>query len=661
MVQMTDASSSRWAKRVFGFFSARQAMRLLPIIVPCALVLGFYFWTAVTDGVQVFPDGSRQTDFTKRLPVGQFPAASYYNLLGDAFMAGKLSLLIDPPKELLDLPDPYGPEQNRTSRIPDATLYNGKYYLCWGPTPAVILYLPFRVLHLGSLPDALAVLILGYGGFIWTVLLLRHLTRTYLPATPAWLEALAILSLGLCNFVPFLLRWPAVYQAAIACSYFLLTGGIYFLFLGYHRRQSWQLMLASLLFGLSIGARATDALAGLLLLVVWLLICRNRHRWKLKPAVRDALYLSVPFLACLFLLGLYNFARFGSWGEFGNRYQLGGGYGRNAVVRFFQLGNIWPGLENYFFQPCRIVPLFPFFELKAEYPGVLPEGIAAEGCGGVLTNLPIMFMILLIPLLLARRRKDKEAAGLIVPICCIAAFSVLLAAAISFTIPATTMRYAADFAPILMVAALIVWFYVDGLLTQRWSRIPFRAVTLLALGYTLLFSLGLSMNGPLECLKYGDPPVYRSLQQKFLPVSNFLVRFTGPKQNTVIDIVSPEGTPRLNDGSPVLCIGKEGVTLSVYVAEPSTARLDALCMAGPALPRDQFLWHMLVRNNGAQTLRQAMVVPQSIDLKFPLERGFNVIELDLEEKGKSIVIHPDGQPGTQLLVGLAHVNLQFEK
>src|SRR5262249_46036284 len=68
-----------------------------------------------------------------------------YPLLTDAFRAGQTSLRVQPPAALLALPDPFDPVANASLRLHDASLYHGKYYLYFGPTPALVLFLPYKV------------------------------------------------------------------------------------------------------------------------------------------------------------------------------------------------------------------------------------------------------------------------------------------------------------------------------------------------------------------------------------------------------------------------------------------------------------------------------------------------------------------------------------
>src|SRR5713101_86638 len=107
------------------------ALRKVFIVLFLAVVFAFYLWTASSSG-NPFIFGKKLSD--------------YYNLLSDAFLAGRLSLVVEPSKELLNLPDPYDPSLNAKFRLHDASLYKGKYYLYFGPVPAVTFFIPFRFL-----------------------------------------------------------------------------------------------------------------------------------------------------------------------------------------------------------------------------------------------------------------------------------------------------------------------------------------------------------------------------------------------------------------------------------------------------------------------------------------------------------------------------------
>jgi len=69
----------------------------------------------------------------------------HYEYLTEGFLAGHTYLPVEPAPELLRLSDPYDPAANAKYRLWDASLYRGRYYLYFGPGPAVALMLPWRI------------------------------------------------------------------------------------------------------------------------------------------------------------------------------------------------------------------------------------------------------------------------------------------------------------------------------------------------------------------------------------------------------------------------------------------------------------------------------------------------------------------------------------
>jgi hypothetical protein len=60
-----------------------------------------------------------------------------------------------PAPEISALPDPYDSVANGPYRLHDASFYKGRYYLYFGPVPAVVLFLPFSLLGIGNITEAL--------------------------------------------------------------------------------------------------------------------------------------------------------------------------------------------------------------------------------------------------------------------------------------------------------------------------------------------------------------------------------------------------------------------------------------------------------------------------------------------------------------------------
>ena len=92
---------------------------------------------------------------------------------------GKPHLLVEPNPELLKLENPYDYHQRRDLEyLWDTTLYNGKYYLYWGPVPAV---LGVIVSSITSKPvtDTGLVFFFVIGIALFSILLLRDIYKEY--------------------------------------------------------------------------------------------------------------------------------------------------------------------------------------------------------------------------------------------------------------------------------------------------------------------------------------------------------------------------------------------------------------------------------------------------------------------------------------------------
>ncbi len=507
---VADATRSQPARIAMGVSSA----------VAVLLVICFYVWTAGTNGVSLAPgDDAPIVKIDEVIP--NLRHYGFYNLLSDGLIAGELSLPITPHPSLFLLSDPYDPGQNDPWRFHDLSLYKGKYYMYFGVTPALILFIPFRALGLGMMPEPLAVAIFCSAGFLFSVLLFRRLVRQYLPSTPPWMQLLGLVCLGLSTTAPFLLRRPVMYEVAISCSYFLVMGGLYWLLTAYLKDgPPWRLALASLFLGLAVGARPNAIFAAAFILLVWFV--RFRSRMKLRSPIRmlPSLSLFAPYATCLFLLGLYNHLRFGSWLEIGSRYQLAGV--KMSDLGLSRVANIVPGLYMYLLSPAELSHKFPFFTfLSPGYPWALPAGyLAPERVGGVFANMPVTIGVLALPLILWRARRGSRE--LLVTLCCLAGLGLVNVAFLSFVLPGATMRYGPDYIPSLVLSGLLVLCYLHGSQEAGWKRAAVSSIAIVAIAYGCLLNLGTGMTGYYNLFESGSPATYHAIEQAFMPVSRVL-------------------------------------------------------------------------------------------------------------------------------------------
>src|SRR5207237_7940996 len=117
-----------------------------------------------------------------------------------------------PSPKLLALLNPYDPGANRDVRKNDASLYKDRYYLSFGPVPALVLHVPWRVFSpFGPSPVFAALFFVVLGNAFSTLLLLRLLRGARLEL-PLSVLAVVFAALALGQFTPALFRGTAVYE-----------------------------------------------------------------------------------------------------------------------------------------------------------------------------------------------------------------------------------------------------------------------------------------------------------------------------------------------------------------------------------------------------------------------------------------------------------------
>ena len=107
--------------------------------------------------------------------VNSSPTSNNYSQLAIAFKSHQLYLNEKPPAALLALSDPYDWSARysiRRSFTMDVSLYNGRFYLYWGPVPSLLLMI-FSNEQLQVLGDQYVFFAFLYGLFLYSFLLVR--------------------------------------------------------------------------------------------------------------------------------------------------------------------------------------------------------------------------------------------------------------------------------------------------------------------------------------------------------------------------------------------------------------------------------------------------------------------------------------------------------
>jgi tetratricopeptide (TPR) repeat protein len=421
-----------------------QRVRCIIYGLVCALVVGIFAWSAEPGELELI--SSRAQD-------------AYYNLLVQGFQSGQLNVKRDPAPDLGTLSNPYDPAAN-TSYVWDVhhlayemSYYKGKLYLYFGVTPALVLFWPYEILTRHYLDHRTAVVIFFAVGFLIAAGLLHTIWRRYFPETRVWVAVAGLLAVGLASGILAMLSACDVYEVAKSCAFAftMLALGAIWRALGETKHPVLWLTLASLAYGLAVGARPSLLFGAIILLVP------VTRAWQEAAADsrRRAALLFLAAIVPITLIGcglmVYNYLRFGSASEFGWHYQLTSF--QNHGAKQFSLGYLWFNFRFYFLQPMGWTGQFPFLKPLQEPP--FPTGYYGieSSYGGIFLDYPIAWLALAAPLAWKGRAGEDVSA---LRWFAVAIFLFLLASVLTLCLFfASGSGYLSDFLPALMFLAAL--------------------------------------------------------------------------------------------------------------------------------------------------------------------------------------------------------------
>ncbi|MEN9661735.1 MAG: hypothetical protein RL324_684 [Verrucomicrobiota bacterium] len=392
----------------------------------------------------------------------------YYNLLTGGFLSGHLSLSTEPPPALVALADPYDPVQRAAAGdvgMHDVTYYKGRYYLYFGVAPALTLFVPFKALTGYYFPQNLATVLFCCGGYFWSLCLLVGLRRRFFPEAGTGWVWLGAFMLGLANFCPVMVVRNSVWEVPISCAYFYAMLGLWlvFRFLAAGPRRLVWLALASAAFGMMIGSRPHlifgACALGTLWAVAWGLKWRRGGDFSTRDFTREAAAALLPVGVILAGLLIYNHARFGSYFEFGQKYQLAGS--KVSDSQLLSLRFLPTNFYYYFLSPAHVERYFPFFQVIRGYPWGSPaDYLGSENTYGLLVNQPFSWLAVFAPALWAWRFRQNRDLGVYLLV-----FGVFFAGItlVIMCFAGSASRYMVDFVPSLLLAAALGLFMLEEL------------------------------------------------------------------------------------------------------------------------------------------------------------------------------------------------------
>lgn len=459
LFEIFKPSSAIWNIKFFDMGARAKASLVIAFAISCM-------------GMGAFSQLSGQAAWLEQGPVYNegieaVQDGNQYNHLADALLSGSLSL--DLPSSLIldSMENPYDPalraQLNKEAREPiywDYAYYDGSYYCYFGVVPCLLTFLPFKALTGMHLRTDIVVVAFACLTLAASALLLVELAKKYAKDISLGQYLIGFILLGLSCGVLEQAFLPRIYPIPILSALFFTYMGLYFWIKAerqFAQSRTWNkayLVAGSFSIALTLGCRPQFVLACLLAFPIFFDEIKQREFFSVR-GIWNTLAVIVPFLIILAPIAWYNWARFGSWTNFGASYNITGGdmtsYTFNAVKIMVQF------LE-YLFLPFQLISSFPYISTINTSPLLqkLPMLFTNEPFYAGFMFLTPVTLCLFGLLFKKPRRALKERGGLILSVAClaIAAFDIVVASYVS----GTNMRYFADFAWLLLIpTVLLLW------------------------------------------------------------------------------------------------------------------------------------------------------------------------------------------------------------
>ncbi len=397
--------------------------------------------------------------------------AQQYAELARAMAHGQLYLDQQPPQWLQNMDNPYDngarnelQKQTGESYLFDVAYYDGHYYVYFGVVPVVLFYLPFYLVTGANFPSAIGVLIMLVLFIAGCTVLLDRFARYHFKRVSLGLYLLLQIPLVVCCGIMYLAKFPTFYSLPIACALAFSVWGIYFWMKGRAAEVRWGWFLAgSLCMALVAGCRPQFVLLSCLAFPLFWRPYIKEKRILTRKGAFEFVCLIAPYLVVAAGIMLYNYARFGSFTDFGANYNL---TVNDMTKRGWNIGRLAPAIFAYFLQPANVVGVFPFIQPTEFATTYMGQTIKETTFGGVFACLPILWTLAFTGPIIKKRIKARSThtiAGVI---------GVLLGSALCIALLDAEMagilqRYYADFSFMLLIATVLLVFIANENLEEN--------------------------------------------------------------------------------------------------------------------------------------------------------------------------------------------------
>lgn len=410
-----------------------------------------------------------------------------YQRLTERILEGEFSLADEPSPSLKAMENPYDRKARDIENVDflwDTAYYEGKYYVYFGITPVILVYLPYYAITGHHISNYLVTFLFMSLFVVSAFFLLYQLIKKYFKNVPFLLYILLCMFLVYGGGITLIASKPDFYSQSILLSVgFSMTAfGLWLMATeDAEKLKRVPLFLGAVCMALVAGGRPQLLL---LLVVAFVMFCPYIFKQRQLLSVKgwkNTVAIALPLVAMAAFLMYYNYARFGSVFDFGGTYNL---TTNDMTTRGFVPQRIIDTVFYYFLQPPLVTSTFPFLN-RTPMPGNFAGFDIKEAMyGGILLSHPLNLMVLALKNVKANLKEKK----LWLTTWVLLAIVVLLAI-FSGQYAGILRRYIVDFAPILgIVVSLVVLSLHENMDGQESKRQNLYKIVLAGVFITVTYS-----------------------------------------------------------------------------------------------------------------------------------------------------------------------------
>ena len=444
-----------------------KASIIAVVAVEIMLVTSFLFYGSNLVGVATssYNQGSWDgVSLVNTFEVGGDNAQQYAGL-ARAMAHGQLYLEEEPPQWLQDMNDPYDKgardelqKETGEEYLFDVAYHDGHYYVYFGVVPVLLFYLPFYLVTGANFPTAIGVLIAAIAYILGVSALLDRFARYHFKRVSLGVFLLLQIPLVFCSGIMYLVKFPTFYSLPIMCALAFSVWGLYCWMRGRLSRHACAWYVAgSLCMALVAGCRPQFLVLSLLAFPLFWRTFITERRILTARGAREFVCLIAPYLVVAAGIMGYNYARFGSFTDFGANYNL---TVNDMTKRGMNAGRLAPAFFSYFLQPPNVTGVFPFIQATDFDTTYMGQTIKEVTFGGIFACLPVLWVLPFAGRALrlrSRQRSTRTIWGIVV----VLLVTGVLVALLDAEMAGILQRYYADFSFMFLAAAVLLIFIVN--------------------------------------------------------------------------------------------------------------------------------------------------------------------------------------------------------